>query len=266
MKQKVITLATATVLSTVLFQSAASAATIKVKPGDSLWKLAKQYRTSVKEIKSANHLKSDRLIIGQRLYIPEKTVTVKASSTKTYTVKPGDSLWTVARKFNMSVSELKALNGLKKDSIYPNQVLKVSGTASSSKPSVKSETVVNNSIVNSKKLVADAKALIGTPYKWGGTSPAGFDCSGFIHYVINKQIKYPRLSTAGYWDKMEKVNSLQLGDVVFFSTTRPGPSHMGIYIGNGDFIHASTSKGVTISDMNSSYWKPRYIGAKRLVD
>jgi peptidoglycan DL-endopeptidase LytE len=265
MKQKVITLATATVVSAVLFQSSASAATIKVKPGDTLWGLSRQYQTTVEKIKSANGLTSDRIYIGQQLYIPEKT------SVNSYTVKPGDSLWKIARQFNMSVSELKALNGLTRDLIYPNQVLKVAGKASSSSlnssanANVKSQTVVNNSIVNSQKLVADAKALIGTPYSWGGSSPAGFDCSGFIYYVVNKQIKYPRLSTAGYWDKMTSVSSLQLGDIVFFTTTRPGPSHMGIYIGNGQFIHASSSKGVIISDMNNSYWKPRYIGAKRIV-
>ncbi|RKQ37619.1 NlpC/P60 family protein [Oceanobacillus halophilus] len=109
-----------------------------------------------------------------------------------------------------------------------------------------------------------ATSFIGTPYVWGGESPSGFDCSGFIHYVYQTQgIDLPR-TVSEIWSVGQTVSSPSVGDFVFFTTYKSGPSHMGIYIGNGEFVHAGTSSGVTISNMNSSYWQPKYLGAKRI--
>ena len=111
-------------------------------------------------------------------------------------------------------------------------------------------------------IIADAKALIGVPYAWAGTTPSGFDCSGFTQYVFEENgISLPR-SAAAQWSAGKSVSSPAKGDLVFFETYTSGPSHVGIYLGNGQFINASSSQGVVISDMNNSYWKPRYLGAK----
>lgn len=113
-------------------------------------------------------------------------------------------------------------------------------------------------------VIETAKMYIGTPYVWGGTSPNGFDCSGFIQFVYEQEnLTIPR-TVSEIWNFASSVDSPSIGDLVFFETYQPGPSHMGIYIGNGDFIHAGSSSGVQISNVNDTYWSPRYLGAKRI--
>ena len=120
---------------------------------------------------------------------------------------------------------------------------------------------------NVKEILTYANTFTGVPYKFGGTTPAGFDCSGYIRYVFQK-IGYdlPRQADEQYTvgKKVEKSN-LQPGDLVFFETYEPGISHSGIYIGDGQFISATSSSGVAIADIDDSYWGPRYVGAKRVL-
>ncbi|MEC1543356.1 C40 family peptidase [Bacillus halotolerans] len=254
-------------------KSSSSSSTYKVVSGDSLWKISKKYGMTINELKKLNGLKSDLLRIGQVLKVKGSSSSsssgsssVSTSATSTYKVVSGDSLSKIAKKYGTTVSKIKSLNGLKSDLIYVGQVLKVKGTSSkpvtSSKPSSSSSSKVSSTSLNVSKLVSDAKALTGTPYKWGGTTTSGFDCSGFIWYVLNKQTSVARTSTAGYWSSMKSIASPSVGDFVFFTTYKSGPSHMGIYIGNNSFVHAG-SDGVQISSLNNSYWKPRYLGAKR---
>lgn len=118
---------------------------------------------------------------------------------------------------------------------------------------------------NTSDMIQTARSFIGTPYEWGGESPGGFDCSGFIQFVYNTEdITIPR-TVRETWNFGQPVDSPSVGDLVFFETYQPGPSHMGIYLGNNQFIHAGESRGVEISDLDNSYWEPRYIGAKRIT-
>ncbi|MCM3789199.1 C40 family peptidase [Domibacillus indicus] len=123
-----------------------------------------------------------------------------------------------------------------------------------------------NAAYNAKAAIAEAKEHIGTPYQFGGTTPAGFDCSGFIQYV-HKQTGYslPR-TAADMYKKGQAVSkaNMEPGDLMFFTTYKKGASHVGIYLGNNQFIHASSSKGVTIDQTSNSYWSKRYIGSKTL--
>ncbi|QCT00829.1 NLP/P60 protein [Paenibacillus algicola] len=108
---------------------------------------------------------------------------------------------------------------------------------------------------------------MGVSYKMGGTTTKGFDCSGFTSYVFKKLgVTLPRVSSAQYkvGTSVSK-SSLKAGDLVFFNTTGRGVSHVGIYVGNGKFAHSSSSKGVTITSLNSSYFAKRYVGAKRVM-
>ncbi|WP_096200883.1 C40 family peptidase [Bacillus sp. FJAT-45350] len=116
----------------------------------------------------------------------------------------------------------------------------------------------------SRNVIDTAKNLKGSPYRWGGTSPSGFDCSGFLQYVFKEHGKSVPRKVSDIWKTAGSVSSLKKGDLVFFSTYKLGPSHVGIYLGNQTFIHSGSSTGVTISNMDSSYWGPRFIGAKRL--
>ena len=114
-----------------------------------------------------------------------------------------------------------------------------------------------------------AKRYVGSPYKWGGTTPKGFDASGFTQYAYKTaatKMTLPRTSVSQYKiGKAVKQNALKQGDLVFYATGQKGKvSFVGIYNGNGTFTGA-TSKGVKVVKMNDKYWKERYIGAKRVI-
>jgi cell wall-associated NlpC family hydrolase len=111
-----------------------------------------------------------------------------------------------------------------------------------------------------------ALSFRGVPYKYGGTNPAtGLDCSAFTQMVFaNSGVKLPR--TAAMQFRMGEgiaKSGLQPGDLVFFSTNGPGASHVGIFLGEGQFI-STTNKGVSVQDMNDNYWGKYYRGARRV--
>ncbi|PAW43403.1 N-acetylmuramoyl-L-alanine amidase [Bacillus toyonensis] len=110
-------------------------------------------------------------------------------------------------------------------------------------------------------VIGKAQQYLGLPYVWGSASPSngGFDCSGFISYVFG----VGRQDVNGYWHSVSKVSSPQPGDLVFFQGTyKAGPSHIGIYVGNGQMIHAS-DKGIAYGDINSSYNQKHFLGYGR---
>lgn len=125
----------------------------------------------------------------------------------------------------------------------------------------------NGSRKNAPAIIQTARQYIGVPYQFGGATPRGFDCSGYLQYVFAKHnIHLPRAADEQYKiGASVKNNALLAGDLVFFTTYEAGASHCGIYIGGGEFIHASSSKGIRIDQMNDPYWKPRYLGARCIL-
>jgi cell wall-associated NlpC family hydrolase len=121
----------------------------------------------------------------------------------------------------------------------------------------------------SQDVLIQAMSLEGSRYKFGGNSPeTGFDCSGFVNYVFNQAAKLELPRTTGGLSRIGQSvapNELQAGDLVFFNTRRSAFSHVGIYIGDGDFIHAPRpGKAVMIENMTSGYWQQHFNGAKRV--
>lgn len=354
LKTNVATVTTQTVTS-------AKTSTYTVKSGDTLGKIAIQFKTTVSSIQSLNNLSNHLIFPGQALKVsgsapattpaPSKPVTntpaPAQATTSTYTVKSGDTLGRIAKQFKTTVTAIQKLNNISSHIIYPGQVLKVTGTAQT-KPATPAPTAPSNpapapapvapanpantvyTVVSGdtlsgiayrhrttvdqlmkwngltsytirvgqklkigssgevtpiaapspvpapptpvvsgstlyEKVISAAMPLQGIPYVWGGASTSGFDCSGFIYYVYKQAgLDIARTNTTGYDSRSYDVTNPIPGDLIFFSNTyRPGISHMGIYIGNGKFIHAGGIK-VQITSVNDSYWGSKFDSYKRL--
>lgn len=158
----------------------------------------------------------------------------------------------MAQTFGTTPSALMAANNLTTSTVTVGQTLLVPASG---------DYQVGES------LAQKALQYLGVPYRWGGTTPAGFDCSGFVQYVAGLMgITLPRTSSAQF-KTGASVPTVDLlpGDLVFFDTYSYA-SHVGIYIGNGLFVTAPNSgQTVDIQSLSSVYWGPRYIGARRVT-
>ncbi|SFD86211.1 peptidoglycan endopeptidase LytE [Lentibacillus persicus] len=291
--------------------SGSGKSTYTVKSGDTLSKIAARHNISLSDLMKWNNLDSSLIYPGDKFIVSkggssgisdssadssasDERASVgsdsgsdgsdggsgsgassgsSAQSGDVYTVKSGDTLSAISRSQGVSVSQLKSWNNLSSDLILVGQKLSIGSKGSPESESTKKETSSSSNSSSSidaeynvNKLISTAHGLTGTPYVWAGSSPSGFDCSGFIQYTFKKAGKdMPRRSSAGYYNRAQYVNNPQPGDLVFFENTYSGAngiSHMGIYLGGGDFIHAGSS-GVTVSNVNNPYWEKHFDGYKR---
>jgi LysM repeat protein len=260
-----------------------------VREGDTLGVIANNFGVSVRELKAANGLRSDSLRVGKVLIIPgavDKEVVREASPrpvfiSRRYVVKKGDSLHGLSKKFGTSITSIKEASGIKGNAIRIGQVLTIPGreqhidTYKADFP--ESYSLIDNNhydlnkaddLISRSTIINVAKRFLGAPYKFGGTSPVrGIDCSAFVNKVFDFfNVDLPRTARDIYKVGRSVAKSeLATGDLVFFRTYASYPSHVGIYIENDEFIHASSAaKKVTIDSINRSYYRKRYIGAKRI--
>lgn len=120
-----------------------------------------------------------------------------------------------------------------------------------------------------EKIIFEVIDYLDTPYQYGGNTKRGIDCSGFTTQVFEKAIGFslPRTASEQFnnGQRISSMSNLKFGDLVFFNTTkRKFPGHVGIYLGNNLFVHSSVSKGVTVSSLQSDYWKRRFVGGRRI--
>ena len=152
-------------------------------------------------------------------------------------------------------------------------IMAVAAAACSSQPSVVSETKEDRRVVGQprttipigERAAAIALGQLGVPYRYGGSSPTGFDCSGLVHYAYaNVGMSVPR-TTAGLWSGLAPIDegSLRIGDLLFFSIAGK-MSHVGMYLGRREFVHApSSGRHVAVESLDSDYYKRAFIRAGR---
>lgn len=250
----------------------ASSFTYHVKSGDSLWSIASNYHTTVQQLKSWNHLSSDTLHPGEKLTLNTSSHSTQSSqstskSSSLYTVVSGDSPWSVAHKLGVSLRSLESANGLSSKSVlHIGQSLHIPGSHThklSSRDGSPDASVASGAV--GSRIARYAHHFLGVSYKWGGTSPSGFDCSGLVRYVFaHFGISLTRTSYDQFSEGTSVARSnLAAGDIVFFDTYGSGASHDGIYIGNDKFINAASTH-VEVDSLDTSYWGGHYVGARRV--
>lgn len=200
-----------------------------------------------------------------------------------YRVRPGDTLLGIAGRYRVTVDAIKQANGLWTDVILPGQRLAIPTPEAVAVlarrhmplpqpvpvPRVAFERTVKGGS-QAERIIQDAKRYLGIRYVWGAASTRGLDCSGLIYLVFSRYVpSLGRLRTYDYFQMGRFVTPLALlpGDLMFFTTDDPGPSHVGIFIGDGKFIHASSvAGGVTITSLDDPFYAERFLGVRRFTN
>jgi peptidoglycan endopeptidase LytE len=286
-----------------------------VKRGDTVALIAKKFAVSQEALKEINDLRGNSIKYKQVLTIPStepatgakqgaKQSTAKAikasAPLSSYTVKKGDSLYSIAKKTGISVSAIKETNHLRSNMLKPGRKIMLAKAGltlekkvqSAQQPDMDEEddmldepltalspVEAENALASSAELLGKwhnpeekklfvkvATAFLGAPYRWGGVSLKGLDCSAFVKKIYELfDVTLPRTAREqAYVGTTVAREDMIEGDLVFFNTRRSF-GHVGIYIGNNEFVHASSSNRIVrIDNLNESYFNKRFVKAVRL--
>ena len=250
----------------------------RVKRGDTLYKISKKFGINTLALKEANNLKTDVLRPNQTLVIPEQAKKIAIYrpdphiKPESYLVKNNDCLFSIAKKTGLSVTEIKRINRLRTNRLKIGQKLVLSNPTIIMEVAVKGEDADRgllgkwNSLNERKKVVRVAKGFLGTPYRFGGSSIRGLDCSAFVKKVYQFfNVNLPRTAREqSHVGKRVPRDELKEGDLVFFNVRRAF-DHVGIYVGNNKFVHASfRSKEVRVDSLESTYYDKHFSRAIRV--
>jgi peptidoglycan DL-endopeptidase CwlO len=227
------------------------ARTYTVAPGDTIASIAESHDISITELAKLNQLEGTDLRPGTVLVLDDRT-----------TVPIDPAAAAAARK-----AALAAEASLVPSEAGTDVALWAPSSVASKQSALRrlAEGIASRTSQIAVRLTKSAMRFLGVPYVFGGTTSQGFDCSGYVQHVFAMLgIHLPRTADAQY-DVGRKVARVQPGDLVFFQTYTYGPSHVGIYLGHGRFVHSSSSHGVEVSELHDAYWSSRYLGAKRIL-
>lgn len=250
-----------------------------VARGDTLSSIANRFSTELSRLLELNGLrKNARLSIGQKII-------VRKSGPRSHTVARGETLSRIAARYGISVGEIARLNKLDKHKLVVGQRLEIEpcdpyATAGSAPPPLggtdsaglklgdDSRSVAAPSTAITDRVINLARTMLNVPYRFGGSTLRGIDCSAYVQRVFGlMDVRIPRTAREQYsvGARIDR-DDIQIGDLVFFRTYASFPSHVGIYLGENRFIHASSMvRRVAIDSLDLPYYRKRFIGARRLV-
>ncbi len=227
-----------------------------VSEGDTLSSIALSYGTNADSIKKLNRMRDDTVFASRKILVHRSRK--NNSRFVVFKVADGDTPGEISRAFGVDLKDIERFNASNPDWRQPGSHV------------VLDTYLYRYARQTQDSIIETARSYLGSPYKYGGNSTeTGIDCSAYVKKVFSFfDVNLPRTVRTihkyakGNWIE---VNSLEKGDLVFFETDRPFPSHIGIYIDKGNFIHASSARGeVVISNLDEPYYAKTYIGAKRV--
>ncbi len=242
-----------------LLSGALAQPTHTVAPGDTLFSIARKYGTTVEELMRLNGLESFLIQPGQVLRLPEK-----APGERVHVVAPGETLFSLARRYGTTVEELMRLNGLASPDLKVGQVLKLPPLAPALEGEAPGAKEAKEDLDPESPLLKAVLRYLGVPYKYGANSPLSLDCSAFVAQVYAELgVALPRTSREQY-RALPVAETLRPGDLVFFSFGGKEVDHVGIYLGRGVFAHASSyGSRVVIESLEAPFYQKAYRGARR---
>lgn len=276
-----------------------------VQRGDTLYSIARRHGTTVRAIVDANRLRSEAIAVGQQLVIPSAAPSRSARPAPSVVAPPASVQPLPAPSRPVAVVRPQLSVGAEFVVPRPLRVRRGPRTYHTTLALVAAETPLwilseesgwyevqlpngdvgwvyeddfsvgvpldpdRPDLVRGQDIVREAMRYLGTPYVWGGESARGMDCSGFVYIVFASRVPgLARMRSFDYYQMGTPVerSAMMPGDLVFFTTYAPGPSHVGIYVGDGRFVHASSgARRVTVSSLDEPFYAGRYLGARRLV-